>query len=208
MAAVSGSRSLSLSGSPSRTRARARSLWCLAQLQLCQIVFAMALRLPWQWSPSFHRAVTVGSAPRHLYGAGLRAIHSTAPSFSRKATRKALTGKMGNKNYLKGKGSRPIGRHTKHGNYVVDAPVYPHATRSHERCLDLRGRLRTHPAYSGTEERLPTLDQQAFELSRLIIKSYRRFLGLPNLGALAPAQTGPPPAPMPAGASELACLLR
>jgi hypothetical protein len=118
----------------------------------------------------------------------------------------ALAGKMGNKNYLKGKKSRPIGRHTKHGNYVVDAPTEPHARRSHERFLDLSGRMRTHPAYSGTEEALPTLDQQAFELSRLVISSYRRFLGLPKLGGAAPAL--PPPAPMPAGASELAYAAR
>ena len=66
------------------------------------------------------------------------------------------------------------------GNYVVDAPVYPHARRLHERMQDLEGRLQTHPAYDyrGTEERLPTVDQQTFELSRLIVSSYRSFLGL------------------------------
>lgn len=125
---------------------------------------------------------------------------------SDRARRCASAGKMGNKNYLKGKKSRPIGRHTKHGNYVVDAPTEPHARRSHERFLDLSGRLRAHPAYSGTEEALPTLDQQAFELSRLVISSYRRFLGLPKLGAAAPPL--PPPAPMPEGASQLAYAAR
>ena len=130
-----------------------------------------------------------------------RCIHSTAAAFSRKATRKALTGKMANKNYHKGKRTRRIGRNTKHGNYVVDAPVYPHARRSLDRFQELKTRLQTHPAYSGTEERLPTVDQQAFELSRLIIGSYRRFLGLPKLGAPpAPAPT----VPMPKDATELA----
>jgi hypothetical protein len=130
-----------------------------------------------------------------------RCIHSTAAAFSRKATRKALTGKMANNNYHKGKRTRRIGRNTKHGNYVVDAPVYPHARRSLDRFQELKTRLQTHPAYSGTEERLPTVDQQAFELSRLIIGSYRRFLGLPKLGAPpAPAPT----VPMPKDATELA----
>jgi len=108
---------------------------------------------------------------------------------------------MANKNYHKGKRTRRIGRNTKHGNYVVDAPVYPHARRSLDRFQELKTRLQTHPAYSGTEERLPTVDQQAFELSRLIIGSYRRFLGLPKLGAPpAPAPT----VPMPKDATELA----
>ena len=44
-----------------------------------------------------------------------RCIHSTSASWSRKASRRPLTGKMANKNYMKGKGVRPIGRHTKHG---------------------------------------------------------------------------------------------
>ena len=43
------------------------------------------------------------------------------------AKRGRLTSKMGNKNYYKGKGGAPMGRHTKKGGYVIDPsrkPVY------------------------------------------------------------------------------------
>lgn len=70
---------------------------------------------------------------------------------------------------------------------------------------DLEGRLQTHPAYDyrGTEERLPTVDQQTFELSRLIVSSYRGFLGVPKPGSKVEVNTAPT-APMPKGAEELA----
>eukprot|EP01047_Picozoa_sp_COSAG01_P092761 COSAG01_NODE_24058_length_792_cov_0.803752_1_plen_244_part_01 len=60
-----------------------------------------------------------------------RGLHASAALYS-KASRKALTGKRANKNYYKGKGRsastphRPIGRRTKHGNYVIDAPRDAH----------------------------------------------------------------------------------
>ena len=68
------------------------------------------------------------------------------------------------------------------GNYVVDAPVYPHARRTHERMQSLQSRLATHPSYDhkGDGESLPTIEQQSFELARLVLKHYARFLGLPR----------------------------
>lgn len=38
-----------------------------------------------------------------------------------------MSSKRGNKNYYKGKGARPMGRSTKHGNYKIDAPAIAHA---------------------------------------------------------------------------------
>ena len=56
--------------------------------------------------------------------APLRCIHTTAAAWS-KASRKPLTGKMGNKQYTKGKRVRGIGRHTKHGAPHSPARICP-----------------------------------------------------------------------------------
>ena len=90
------------------------------------------------------------------------------------------------------------------GNYVVDAPVYPHARRTHERMQSLQSRLATHPSYDhkGDGESLPTIEQQSFELARLVLKHYARFLGLPRR-PLPPHAQPRLPAP-PEGRDKLA----
>eukprot|EP01048_Picozoa_sp_COSAG05_P018860 COSAG05_NODE_2839_length_2582_cov_2.163109_1_plen_492_part_00 len=59
---------------------------------------------------------------------GSRGFRASAPALGKKARRLSpMSSKRGNKNYYKGKGARPMGRSTKHGNYKIDAPAIAHA---------------------------------------------------------------------------------
>ena len=66
----------------------------------------------------FLRAPSAGASGSRHAPICANGLHQTAALLG--AKRKTLTSKMGNKNYYKGKGGKPMGRHTKKGGYIIE----------------------------------------------------------------------------------------
>jgi hypothetical protein len=149
-----------------------------------------------------------------------RGLHASAALYS-KATRKALTGKRANKNYYKGKGRsastphRPIGRRTKHGNYVIDAPRDAH--RLYARTANGEEMWGVHVDGHGNGDdaqmthvseryrvRLPEHDRQEDALAQAIFEHQLRVYMPEAYGRAAASRQLKAPVPSPAaGLSEL-----
>lgn len=147
-------------------------------------------------------------------------MHASAALYS-KATRKALTGKRANKNYYKGKGRsastphRPIGRRTKHGNYVIDAPRDAH--RLYARTANGEEMWGVHVDGHGNGDdaqmthvseryrvRLPEHDRQEDALAQAIFEHQLRVYMPEAYGRAAASRQLKAPVPSPAaGLSEL-----